>query len=173
MACDLTAGYTKPCADNVGGIEYFQVVELSKVTTYTETSGEVTGITLENGARMWRWDLERELSTASASLTRSRENGTLHSVQNLNFVLNDNTKATRNQLQLLAQNDLFVIVKHANGDFELYGADNGLTMTTAEHTTGATKADRNGNTVTLTGMERENPYKVSSGIIAGLLIPAS
>jgi hypothetical protein len=173
MSCDLTAGYTKPCADNVGGIEYIQVIELANVTGFAETTGEVTGVTIASGKKMYKWDLERELSSASATLTRSRDNGTLFSAQSLNIVLNDNTKETRNQLLLMGKNDLFVIVKHANGDFELYGATNGLTMVTGQHTTGATKADRNGNVIEFMGMEKLSPYKVTAGIVAGLLVTAS
>jgi hypothetical protein len=173
MSCDLTAGYTKPCADNVGGIDYIQVIELANVTGFTENAGEVTGINIASGKRMWRWDLERELSSATATLTRSRDNGTLFSAQGLNIVLNDNTKATRNQLLLMGKNDLFVIVKHTNGDFELFGANNGLTMVTAQHATGTTKSDRNGNVVEFMGMEKFSPYKVAAGIIAGLLVVAS
>ena len=171
--CDLTAGYSKPCRDNTGGIKYIQVVELTNVSTYTEASGEISAITLANGTRMWKWDLEPDLSNAQAVLTASRENGTIYSAQTVNITLNDNRKETRNQIMLLAKNDLFVIVAHVNGDFEAFGVDNGMTLATSTQDSGTAKADRNGNVIALTGMEKEQPYKVASGIIAGLLIPAS
>jgi hypothetical protein len=173
MACDLTAGYTKPCADEIGGVKNLYISALSNVSSFTETAGEITAITRANGSRFWKWALEKDLSTAQAVLTRSQPNGTKFSAQTITAILNDNRKETRNQLELLAQNDLFVIVEYANSDLEAYGIYNGMTLSTATMDSGAAKGDRFGNTVVMNGAEKENPPKVASGILAGLLVPAS
>lgn len=173
MACDLTAGYSKPCRDEKGGIKSVYFIQTEHISSYTETSGQVTAITLTSGNRAWKYALEMNLSSFTDTLTTSRENGTTFAAQSLTVILNDNRQATRNQLVLLAQNDLTCIVELANGDFEMLGADNGLSLETDERASGAVKGDRNGHTITLVGEEDELAYKVDSSIIAALLIPAS
>jgi hypothetical protein len=174
MACDLTAGYTKGCADEIGGIRSLYVIELGKVDTYTETSGEITAITVSAGGNnFWKYSLESDISSATAALTRSKENGTVVSDQTVNAILNDNLKETRNQLLLLAKNELFVIVELANGDFEAFGIENGMWLETSTRETGTAKADRNGNTLVFKAMERENPPKVDPSIVAALLTPTA
>jgi len=173
MSCILTDGYIKGCRNGRGGIKSVTWATLSNVSTYTQADGEISAITMTTGNRFWKWDLEKELSSANAVLNGSDEAGTLYSAQTINMILNDNRKSTRNQIMLAAQNDLFCIVEFANGDYEAYGVDNGMSITTSTHDTGVSKADRNGNTIVLNGMEDEQPYKVASGIVAALLIPAS
>lgn len=172
MACDLTAGYTKGCAEEIGGIKSIYVIELADVDSYTEVGGEITAITVASGGnQFWQYNLESDISNATAVLTRSRENGTLFSDQTVNVILNDNALATRNQLLLLAKNDLFVIVELASGEYEAFGIENGMYVETTTRETGVAKADRNGNTLVFRAMEKENPPKVDSTIIAGLLTP--
>ena len=173
MACALTSGYTKPCRDGRGGIKSVYLSVLTGVSSYTETDGEITAIVNESNNQFWEWQLERDLSSANAVLTGSDENGTLYSAQTITMILNTNRKEDRNQIMLAAQNDLFAIVEYANGDFEGFGVDNGMSLTTSTNDSGVAKADRNGNTIVLNGMENEQPYKVDSTIIAALLIPVS
>jgi hypothetical protein len=170
--CNLTSGYSKPCREGVGGITEILVCPVSSITAFTESAGEITAITVDNN-RFWKWELETDLSNATAVLTPSRENGTVHSVQTINVVLNDNRKETRNQLLLLAKNDLFVIVKQTDGDFEAYGVNYGCHLSSATRETGTAKGDRNGNTLVFNAMEKANPQKVSASIIASLQILTS
>jgi hypothetical protein len=174
MACDLTAGYTKGCAEEVGGIKSLYVAQIEDVDSFTEVGGEITAITVASGGRQfWKYSLESDISNATAVLTRSRENGTLMSDQTVNAILNDNALETRNQLLLLAKNDLFVIVEMASGDYEAYGIVNGAYLETDTRETGTAKADRNGNTLVFRAMEKgdNHPPKVDSTIIAALLTP--
>jgi hypothetical protein len=174
MACDLTAGYVKGCADEIGGIKSLYVCPIADIGSYTETAGEISAITVTgSGNQFWQYVLEQDLSNATAVLTRSRENGTLFSDQTVNAILNDNAVATRNQLLLLAKNDLFVIAELANGDYEAFGIVNGMFVETTTRETGVAKADRNGNTLVFRASEKESPPKVDSTIIAALLTPVA
>ena len=173
MACDLVGGYAKTCASERGGIKSVTFIQ-SEFATYTlDADNQVTAITITSGNRGWKYDLEINLSSFTDTLTRSRDNGTLFAAQSLSMILNDNRIATRNNLVLMAQNDLMAIVELANGDYEMLGADNGLTFETDERATGVVKGDRNGHTINLVGSEKELGYKVDSSIIAAILIPTS
>ena len=178
QSCEMTAGYSKPCRDEKGGIKSVYFIQLEHISSMTvSASKEVTAIVLTapsgGTARAWRYKLEMNLSSFTDTLTGSRDNGTLFSAQQLTMILNDNRQATRNQLMLLAQNDLVAIVELANGDFEMLGAYNGLTLTTDERASGVIKSDRSGHTITMDGQEDELAFKVDSTIIAGLVIPVS
>ncbi len=173
MACEIDAGYLKGCRNGKGGIKsvYFLQVEHVSAITVSATN-EVTAITVTTGNRAWQYALEMNLSTFSDVLTGSRDNGSLFAQQSLTVILNDNALATRNALMLLAQNDLVSIVELANGDYEMLGANNGLSVVTDTRDAGTVKADRNGHTIVMEGQEDELAYKVDSTIIAGLLTPA-
>jgi len=176
-ACDISGGFSKSCASGKGGIiavTFIQKEHLTASSPYTlDADNIVTAINLASGYRGYKYALEMNISTFTDTLTRSRDNGTLFAQQALSMILNDNRAATRNQVMLLAQNDLISIVHLADGTFEMLGADNGLTLDTDERNAGVTKADRNGHTINLVGQENELAYTVDSTIIAGLLIPAS
>ena len=172
-ACTLTAGYSKPCRNEKGGVKSIYFIEVDHKSTMTVVDGEVTTLTLTTGNRAWKYAVEMNTAFFTDTLTGSRENGTLFAAQSLNVILNDNQQATRNQMMLLGQNDVIAIVELANGDFEMLGADNGLTIETDERASGTVKADRSGHTITMVGEEDQLAYKVDSTIIAALLIPAS
>jgi len=172
MACALTEGYSATCKDESGGIKRVLLTEFSNVS-YTLLTGEITAITMATGTRFWGWNLEHEVSTAQSVMTMTRANGTIMTDETINMVLNDNRKETRNQIMLLAQNDLFAIIEMNNGDFEAFGLDAGVTLTTDTRVMGTALGDRNGNEIVLAGREKQLPPKVDSTIIAALLIPTS
>ena len=171
MACTLTAGYSTACKDESGGIKAVYLCEFSAVT-YTLVDGEITAIVVDNN-RFWKWSLEHEVSSAQSVMTMTRANGTIMTDETINMVLNDNLKETRNQIMLLAQNDLFAIVEMTNGAFEAYGLDAGVTLATDTRSTGVALGDRNGNEIVLAGREKQLPPLVDSSIIAALTIPTS
>ena len=174
MACDLIGGFSKACSNGRGGVSAVTFIQKEHVSGYNlDANNQVTAITITSGNRGWKYDLEMNLSSFTDTLTRIRENGTLFAAQSLTMVLNDIRAATRNNLVLLAQNDLLAVVHLADGTYELLGADNGLNIETDERATGTVKADRNGHTITMVGEENELAYPVDSSIVAALLIPAS
>jgi hypothetical protein len=173
-ACELLGGYSKPCSNGRGGVKAVTFLQKEHVSSYTlDGDNQVTAITLTSGNRGWKYALEMNLSNYTDVMTRSRENGTLFALQTLTIILNDNRQATRNNLVLLAQNDLLAVVELANGNYELLGADNGLALTTDTRESGTLKADRSGHTIEMVGEENELAYLIDSTIVAGLLIPAS
>ena len=65
--------------------------------------------------------------------------------------------AKRVEISALAQNDLVVIVKYANGKYWLLGKDEAVNATAADGLTGTASADRNGYSITLQDNYLEMP----------------
>ena len=173
MSCEIDAGYSKGCRNGRGGVKSVIFIQIEHVTFFALTAtNEVSAIVIASTFQGWQFNLEMNLSTFTDTLTGSRENGSLFAEQSLTAILNDNLIATRNTLMLLAQNDCVAIVQLANGDYEMLGATNGLSVVTDTRDVGTVKADRNGHTIVMAGQEDELAYKVDSTIIAGLLTPA-
>jgi hypothetical protein len=172
LDCALTSGILKACQDAISGVDEIYVAKHSDVTP-TVVDGEVTAITMELGSQFFKYEFEPETANAQSVLTLDRKVGSPAYDETVNIMLNYNTKEVRNQLMLLAKNDLFVIVKQRDGDFEAYGYTKGLTLSSGTRLTGTALGERNGHELVLTGRETALPYKVDADIIAALLVPAS
>jgi hypothetical protein len=171
---DLTSGYTRPAADNIGGVDEVVFFQLEhKATGAAVTDGEVTTLELENGTQAFRYFLEEDLSTYTDDLTGTDGNGTIMSAQTLTMILNDNRKATRNEVMNLATNWLVACVKTSQGTWKVLGWDYGLKLRTDNSTPGTAKADRNGMTITMDGQQKGLAYDISSAIVDSLLVVAS
>ena len=49
MSCDLTAGYTKPCRNEKGGVKSLIFIEVANKATFNVTAGEIDTFTLNTG----------------------------------------------------------------------------------------------------------------------------
>lgn len=165
MACELTTGFTLDCRDSVGGIKSIRVAALGDFTVDTEASGEITGITATNG--FYEYELRKQTSNFTESITSSDENGTLFYEQELSVMLSKMEAAKRNELLLVAKNLIAVIVEDQNGKYWMLGQNNGLTLGGSANT-GTAMGDRNGYELTFTGQEEDPAKEVDSGIIAGI-----
>jgi hypothetical protein len=169
MSCALTQGYTLGCRDSVGGIKEVRFIEFANVTGIAVTSGNVvSGITTSGSTKFWKYDLTKQTSQFTETITPSMENGTIFYQQDLQIVLNKMTAALRNQLRLLGQNRLMAIVLDRNGVYWLLGSLNGLELSAGTGQSGTAFGDRNGFDVTFTGMEEQPMREVQSSIIAAL-----
>lgn len=168
MSCALTQGYTLGCRDSVGGIKTVRFIEFENVTGVAVVSGNATGITTSGSTKFWRYELPKQTSQFTETVTPSTENGTIFYQQDLQVVLNKMTAALRNELLLLGRNRLMAIVEDRNGNFWLLGRNNGLELSAGTSQTGTAMGDRNGYDVTFTALEESPIVTVSSGIIAAL-----
>jgi hypothetical protein len=169
MSCALTAGYTLGCRDSVGGIKEVRFIEFANVTGIAITSGfVVSGITTSGSTKFWKYDLTKQTSQFTETITPSMENGTIFYQQDLQIVLNKMTAALRNELRLLGRNRLIAIVTDRNGNNWLLGSGNGLDLSAGTGQSGTAFGDRNGFDVTFTGMEEQPMYTVQANIIAAL-----
>ena len=144
-------------------------IEFANVTAITAAAGVVTAITKAAGKKLFKYDLAKETSQFTETFTSSVANGTFFYAQELSIVLNKLQTNVRNEILLLAQNNLLAIAEDKNGNYWLLGRLNGLDVTGGNAASGTASGDRSGYTITLTAQEKELAISVNSGIIAALL----
>lgn len=174
MACLLTQGFTIDCINSVGGVKTLYIADFNDlVTAPTITAGAVTAMTLATGKKFWTYKLEKQNASATQSLKKSVENGTVYYEAKYDFNIKKMAVASQNELTLLAQNRLLVIHLDNNGKYWLFGVNAGCDLLTNEGTSGKAFGDLNGYTASITGMEAAMWYEVPSAIIATLTVPAT
>lgn len=169
MPCALTQSLTLDCRDSIGGLKSVMFIEFANVTAITAASGIVTAITKAAGKKFYKYELAKETSQFTETFTSSVANGTFFYAQELSIVLNKLQTNVRNEILLLAQNNLLAIAEDKNGSYWLLGRLNGLDVTGGNAASGTANGDRSGYTITLTAQEKELAISVSSGIISALL----
>ena len=169
MSCALTQNYVLDCRDSLGGLKAVLFIEAGNIATTTEALGVVTAITLEAGKVFYKYDLIKETSSFTETVTASVQNGTVFYGQELTVILNKLQANTRNEILLLAQNSLVAIAEDRNGKYWMLGKEGGLDMTAGTSASGVATGDRSGYELTFSGQEKALAPEVSSSIIAALL----
>ena len=169
MSCALTQNYVLDCRDSLGGLKAVLFIEAGNIATLTEASGVVTAITLSVGKFFYKYDLIKETSSFTETVTASVQNGTVFYAQELTVILNKLQANTRNEILLLAQNSLVAIAEDRNGKYWMLGQNGGLDMTAGTSASGVATGDRSGYELTFSGQEKALAPEVASGIIAALL----
>lgn len=168
-SCALTQDIIFGCDTGSGGIaKEMYLIELENVSSYTESSGSLSGITKAAGKVFRKYQLVQETATFEEDIVGNRINGTLYYDQKGTIIFNKQALAIRNEILLLARNRLVAIVQDNNGAWKLYGRVFGLMLQTGSAATGTAWGDRNGYTLNLTGKETELAPFVSSSVITGL-----
>lgn len=175
--CALTQGYVLDCSTGVGGLKEVYIIELANVTAMTEASGVVTAITKATGKRFWKYSLVRETSNATETITGNEQNGTLFYAQQVQIILNKRQASVRNEVMLLAQNQLIMIVVEnqlntsGNPKAWLFGKTQGLKLASGTSETGTAWGDRNGYTLPFAGNEPALAPEVLYSLLASLETP--
>ena len=171
--CDITSGFTLGCRDSIGGIQNLYILSGS-ITNVTDVSeGLISGIT--GSGEFFKFELFKQTSDYTETVTVTPENGTIVYDQVVNSVFHKLQSATRNQVKILAQNpDLKVIVETNNGatdgvgQYWLLGQDRGMQLLSGTGATGTSFGDLSGYNLTFTGQE-PNPASEISGSLVGVL----
>ena len=170
MSCNLTQNYVLDCKESLGGLKAVYFIESGNVEGYTSDSFQVvTGITLASGKYFYKYDLVKETSSFTETVTASVQNGTVFYAQELTIVLNKLQANTRNEILLLAKNTLVAIAEDRNGAYWLLGKDNGMDITGGTAASGVAAGDRSGYELTFSAQEAALAPEVSSSIIASLI----
>lgn len=169
MSCALSQGYLLDCKDSLGGLKSVYFIEKGNIASYTEAAGVVTGITLDAGKYFFKYELVKETSSFTETVTASVQNGTIFYAQELSVILNKLQANTRNEILLLAQNSLVAIAEDRNGKYWLLGKDGGLDISGGTAASGVAAGDRSGYELTFSGQEASLAPEVDADIIAGLV----
>lgn len=169
MACALTQGYALDCRDSLGGITEVYFIEAANVSAAASPSGTITAITKANGKVFRKYELVPGTSSLTENINASVANGTVFYAQELSIILNKLQVNTRNEILLLAQNNLKAVVGDNNGNYWYLGAVNHLNLTGGNGASGTANGDRSGYTLTFSASEKQLAPLVAPGIIAGLI----
>lgn len=176
MACALTQGYNLDCREGIGGIKEVYIIELANISSMTESSGVITAITKVTGKRFWKYSLVRETSNTTETLTGNEQNGTFFIAQQVQIILNKRQASVRNEILLLAKNNLVIIavdnaVPGVTAKAWMFGKTQGLILASGTAESGTAWGDRNGYTLPFAGNEPELAPEVLFSLIASLETP--
>ena len=168
LDCVLDGGYSLGCRDSRGGVKANFFGTFSGTTAWTvDADGILTGATAFN--RFFEFEAPSETLNAMDTGTYSKENYTNFQTQIINGRLFANTQTERDLLFLLASYRMFAIVEDNNGDYYLYGRENGCWLTASEANFGTALEDSNTISFTLEGKEPYLATQVSPSLIATLI----
>lgn len=169
----MTSGYNdRTCTNGKGGIRSVLLFPVANYSGATLTANEITAITVTG--ETFHYKLKSNLSSYTAPIQRSEENGTLWYEQALSMVLNSDTKELRSAIHLLAQNELACMVEKANGTYVMLGYEEGMKVSDGnEYTSGVAKSDRNGHLISLVSQENNEVPDVDATVASTLIAQSS
>jgi hypothetical protein len=186
MACGiLTKGRGLDCNRTAGGVKaiffgvYDDFDDPINTTGIVQSAGEITDIEM-GGNDLYRYILPLGTATVSEAITGSTENGSIFYAPTVTIMLNGLSKADQNQIKLLAATKVVIF---AQLNAQLAGIDviiglgvtNGMNLNSGTIDSGAAFGDRNGYSLTFTGMEplpfaTVAPYTTEPFDNAGLIL---
>lgn len=170
MACvSFSGGISNDCSNNIGGLSKVYLTDLSNISSYTQSGGTVSAISMVGVTKFYEFQFNRNSATFTEDLVKSVEAGSALFEQTVTLTIPRRDVTKRNTLSLLTQRDLAVIVKDSNGLYWYPGAVEGVYLSESTSTSGTAKADGSNYVLTLKGFEQERSYGVASSIISGLL----
>lgn len=171
MACILSTGFTLDCRDSIGGVDeiYFGELEYINTATFAVSAGAVTTMAMTGGKKFYKYELRRNTAEAKADNAGEVTSGSGYIMHSVEIQIDKFDVAKRNEIRVLAQKLLVAIVKDKNNLFSVYGAYNGLDLTTGTAGTGKGASDLNGFVLTFTGEEKDYPLGISEAIVTSLI----
>jgi len=170
MSCSLiSAGISRNCDNNVGGITNIWITDFSNIVSVTESAGSISAITMASGTIFYEYEFIKHTSTFSEKQTISIENGTAFAEQTVTLKLSKRQKSTRNNLLLLLHKELAIVVLDSNGLYWFIGETQGANVSDIPSESGTQAGDFNGYTITFMGQEPTPAPEVASGVISALI----
>lgn len=170
MACSQTlAGLAKDCSANRGGIVEVYIANHADVQSVTETSGKVSGITMDTGKKFQVYSFSKNTGNITSTYTIDPASGVRFVTSQLLLQFNRMETTKRVEITALALADLMVICKDANGLYWLLGKDEPVNASAGDGQTGTARSDANRYTITLEDNSEEMPYEVEASVISGII----
>ena len=164
MACSQTlTGILNDCAASMGGIVEVYIANHSDVSAVTVTSGQVTAISMASSAKFHKYAFPRNTGSLSSNYQIDDAAGSKFVQSDLVLQFNRMDTTKRVEISALAQGELAVIVKDANGSYWYLGLDAPVKASAGDGLTGTARADRNGYSITLQDNSLEMPANVKVG----------
>ena len=167
---NLTGGILDSCNTGFSGIDKIFIANGNETTSFTQVAGVVTAINVDavdlTPADFYTFNTPRQTSSLDETITVTQENGTVTYDQAITLVFNQMEAAKRNEILLMAQSTAMIIVaKDNNSRYWSVGLEFGGYMTAGTAASGVAYSDRNGYSITLSGMEKSPSFEVTSTIV--------
>ena len=153
----------------MGGIVGALIANHADVSAVTVTAGKITAITMASSAKFHRYQLPRNTGSLSSNYTIDDTTGAKFVASDLVLQVNRMDTTKRIEISALAQGELAVIVKDANGSYWFLGKDAPVKASAGDGLTGTARADRNGYSITLQDNSLELPLEVDAEIVDDLV----
>jgi hypothetical protein len=174
MADEITSGYTKALNRARAGVKSIIPIDIDNLQSIVvdPTSRLVTALTTRHTC--YRFTPDVNSASFTQTPTGARENGSYNVVQTGLFMMKDNLSSTDLHINNLIKGYYYVIVEYQDGTTKFFGELNGMTITTAEMTSGQAGADLNGTTLNFEGDENQTaPHIDDALLITGILSSSS
>lgn len=174
MSCEsLTAGISKDCLNNIGGIKKIYLTERANITfplTLSSPATEISGITMIGGAKFYEFQFNKGTSSYTESTKSDQAVGVQLTTQTILLLLNRREKTKRDKIILLGKfKDLCAIVTDANDVNWFFGESNGINLDTNEGGSGVNRSDPNRYTLTFLGEEPAPANTVTAAALAAVI----
>lgn len=170
MSCNqILNGLARDCQPSMGGIVEAHAINKEYVAKIEETEGKISAITLEDSQKFKSFYFNRNTGSMTSTYTLDPSTGVRYVTTDLVLQFNRMETAKRIEMTALAQNELVLIVKDANGKYWLLGKDEPVMATAGEGMTGTARGDRNGYGITLQDTSLEMPFEVDETIVSALI----
>ena len=170
MACNQTlSGLTRDCSPSMGGIVEALIANKDDITAISVSSDMITAITMASSAKFKRYAFARNTGSLTSNYTIDQATGVRYVASDLVLQFNRMDTQKRVEISALAQNDLCIICKDANGKYWFLGYDEPVNATAGDGLTGTARGDRNGYSITLQDNSHEMPYEVDADIVDALV----
>ena len=169
MICKLTNGISLKDCDTPGGVSESYFINIEDVDTMTVTDFQVSALTLKSTATAYKIAFEPQTSNFSSNAVGSQENSSAAYEQACEIKINKIDNNVLKQIDALTKGRHLVIIKKADGTYEMYFHEGGAKFF-ANYTTGTALEDASGVTLTATHRQPSNMLIVSATVIATLTI---
>lgn len=168
MSCNLTAGITLGCRDNVGGLKTMWITDFCNISNITQSTGD-TITQISGTGTFYCFELIRTSSQHTETVNASLEAGTVFYQGEVVTYFSKLDQAKRNILKTLAQSQrLAVVVEDNNGTYFYLGQTYGCFISAGSSVTGKALGDANGYNITFQYLE-PNPMNTLSGALSSVV----
>jgi len=169
MSCKLTNGINLKDCDTPGGVSESYFINIEAVDTLTVTDFQVSELTLKSNAKAYKIAFEPQTSNFASNAVGSQENSSAAYEQACEIKINKIDNNVLKQIDALTKGRHLVIIKKADGTYEMYFHEGGAKFF-ANYTTGTAFEDPSGVTLTATHRQPSNMLLVSATVMASLSI---
>lgn len=169
MICKLTNGISLKDCDTPGGVSESYFINIEDVDTMTITDYQVSALTLKLNSTAYKIAFEPQTSNFSSNAVGSRENSSAAYEQTCEIKINKVDNNVLKQVDALTKGRHLVIIKKADGTYEMYFHEGGAKFV-ANYSTGTALEDASGVTLTATHRQTSNMLLVSETVMGTLPI---